>query len=150
MHLTRPIFALALATLLCMPMGVQAQTGTMVNVKKPMNMRAGAGTQHEAMWLLGAGYPLQVIGARGKWLQVRDFEGDQGWVYRPLTGTQAHHVVKAEVANIRQGPGTNTRIVGKANYGDVLLTLERRADWVKVRPQQGRTGWIARRLLWGW
>ncbi len=150
MRLFRALFTLVLAALVSVPIQLQAQTGTMVSAKKALNMRSGAGTQHEVLWRLDAGYPLQVIGRRGSWLQVRDFEQDKGWVYRPLTNSTRHHVVKTAIANIRMGPGTNTRIVGKAVYGEVLRTVERRRNWVKVRQPQGRTGWVARRLLWGW
>ena len=76
--------------------------------------------------------------------------GPGTWVYRPLTGKSAHHIVKVKVANIRSGPGTSSRVVGKAVYGEVLRTLERRQDWVKIRQDGGLMGWISRKLLWGW
>jgi len=45
---------------------------------------------------------------------------------------------------------TRSRIVGKATRGEVLRTLERRSQWVKVQQDGGPRGWVARRLLWGW
>jgi uncharacterized protein YgiM (DUF1202 family) len=54
------------------------------------------------------------------------------------------------VANIRKGPSTRNRIVGSAEYGDLLRTREKRRDWVRVETADGKSGWIARRLLWGW
>jgi SH3-like domain-containing protein len=127
-----------------------AHAQAMVSVARDrINMRAGAGTQHEVLWMLSRGYPLKVIGRAGTWLRVRDFEGDRGWVYKPLTSTRPHHIVKVSVANIRSAPGRRSRIVGRARYGDVLRTLERRPGWVKVRAD-GAIGWVARPLLWGW
>lgn len=131
------------------PSGAEARQ--MVSVDRPeINMRTGPGTSNESIWLLSRGYPLQVLGHKGKWLQVRDFEGDKGWVYRPLTDRTPHYVVKAKVVNIRKGPSTRTRIVGKANYGDVLRTLAHKGDWAKIRDADGLVGWVAKRLLWGW
>lgn len=123
----------------------------MVSVQgSTLNMRAGPGTHTEVLWELKKGYPLRITQRRGNWLQVRDFEGDSGWVARSLTGRTPYHIVKARVANIRGGPGTQHRIVGQANYGELLRTREKRADWVRVERTEGRGGWIAKTLLWGW
>ncbi len=145
---TLPAFLLALLMLLLIP-AVQAQE--MVSVDRAeLNMRSGPGTGHEVIWVLSQGYPLRVVGRQGNWLKVRDFENDEGWVYRSLTGRKPHMVVKSTVANIRSGPSTRNRIVGKAEYGEVLRTLERRSSWTKVRSENGLVGWVSRKLLWGW
>ena len=36
------------------------------------------------------------------------------------------------------------------DYGTVVQTVERQPDWVKVRLANGKTGWVANSLLWGW
>ncbi len=118
--------------------------------RNEINMRSGPGTQHSALWTLPRGYPLQTIERRGDWLKVRDFENDEGWVFRSLMGKKGHFVVKSKTANIRNGPGTQHRKVGEASYGEVVQTLERRKDWVQISQDGGTKGWIARRLLWGW
>lgn len=151
--MTRPKNLFVVASLLLLPLlathAVQARE--MVSVNRPeINMRDGAGTRHEALWALNRGYPLEVIGRKGAWVQVRDFENDSGWVYRPLVGQTPHHVVTSRVANIRSGPTTGSRVIGKAQQGDVLRTLERRERWVRVQQEGGLRGWVARRLLWGW
>ena len=144
--------SLSLAVLLAGAFGpTDAQSRQMVSVDRPeINMRTGPGTGHDSVWLLSRGYPLQVLERKGKWLQVKDFENDKGWVYRPLTDRTPHFVVKTKVANIRKGPSTRTRVVGKAEYGDVLRTLAHKGDWAKIRDADGLVGWVARRLLWGW
>ena len=137
------------ALLLCLAGAAQAQT--MVSVDRPeIHLRTGAGTRHEAQWTLAQGYPLQVLGRRNGWLRVRDFEGDTGWVLGRLTDRQPHVIVKVSAANLRSAPGTKHRIVGRAVYGEVLRTLDRRPGWVRVRPADGPAGWVARRLVWGW
>lgn len=136
-------------TLLVLVPGLQA--AEMVSVDRPtVNLREGAGTNHAVVWVLGAGYPLLVTGRKGKWLQVRDFENDTGWVYRPLVARKPHVIVKKDVVNIRSSSGTHSKIVGKAVYGEVLRTLAHRKAWVKVRHENGLIGWVARALVWGW
>jgi uncharacterized protein YgiM (DUF1202 family) len=128
-----------------------ARAVEMVSVDRPViNMRAGPGTNHEATWRLNRGYPLIVTARKGGWLQVRDFESDTGWVLGNLTGKKPHFVVKGQDVNIRSGPGTRHRVIGKAQYGEVVQTLERRTGWAKVRNGDGLTGWVSRKLLWGW
>ena len=134
--------------LLAIPM---AYAREMVSVARgEVNMRSGPGPRHEVAWVLSRGYPLSVLGRKGSWIKVRDFENDRGWVLRSLTSRTPHHIVSANVVNLRGTPSSRSRIVGQARYGDVLRTLERRGEWVKVRHMRGTTGWVARRLLWGW
>ena len=119
--------------------------------RNEINMRSGAGTQHEALWVLSRGYPLEVLARKGKWLKVRDFENDRGWVYKPLTSARSpHHVVKVQVLNIRSKPSLRSRVLAKAAHGEILKTLGRKDDWVKVQQDGGPVGWVARRLVWGW
>ena len=146
--LCRLIGLLAALFALAVPHAVAQQ---MVSVSgEEVNLRSGPGTQHPADWILGRGYPLKVVGRRGSWLEVRDFENDKGWILRRLTSSTPYHIVKVKVANMRSKPTTSGRIIGKLVYGDTLRTLERKSGWVMVQRNGGLRGWVARRLLWGW
>ena len=139
---------LSVLLLLAAPQAVAQQ---MVSVSgNNVNLRSGPGKQYPPDWVLGEGYPLKVIGRRGDWLHVSDFESDSGWIHRSVTGSTPYHIVKVDVANLRSKPTTSSRILAKLEYGDVLRTLERKNNWVKVRREGGLRGWVARRLLWGW
>lgn len=129
--------------------GASAQQ--MVSVaREEINLRSGPGTSHSSEYVLGRGFPMKVIGRRGDWLHVSDFENDKGWVLRQLTSSTPYHVVKAKIANMRSQPTTSSRIVGKASYGEALKTLERKSGWVKVQREGGLRGWVSKHLLWGW
>jgi uncharacterized protein YgiM (DUF1202 family) len=146
-----PAFLLGLLLCLAASLATAASTTRMVSAAvDELSLRTGPGTRYEAVWTVAKGYPLKVLSKRGNWLKVSDFENDKAWVYAPMTGKTAHHVVKAERANLRRSASTRSAIVAKLRYGDVLRTLERRGDWLKVRLAGGTTGWIAKRLTWGW
>lgn len=131
--------------------GSRALAQQMVSVSgMEVNMRSGPGTAHPADWRLDRGYPLKVIGSKGGWLKVIDFENDKGWVLRKLTSSTPYHVVKVKLANMRSEPTTRSRVIAKLAYGDVLKTLERSGDWIKLQGPNGRRGWVSRPLLWGW
>lgn len=115
-----------------------------------VNLRSGPGTHHQSDWLLAKGYPLVVLQRKGAWLRVRDVDGDRGWVYRSLTNKVPHHVVKAERANLRKGPGTQHAKITTLEQGEVLRTRQKTQRWVKVETSDGLKGWVARSLLWGW
>lgn len=115
-----------------------------------VNIRSAPSTSSPVRWQLGKGFPLKVISSSGNWYKVSDFEKDAGWIYAPLTSSTAHLIVKTTVVNLRSGPGTSYRIIGKAKYGVVFRTLKRVKGWVKVQHKSGLSGWVARRLLWGW
>jgi SH3-like domain-containing protein len=130
------------------PAAVQAK---MVSVNRPVvNMRSGPGEKSKVIWKLERGYPLQVIGKRSNWYRVRDFEGDVGWVYGPLTSRQPHVVVKKSGVNVRSGPGVGYQVLAKADRGVVFRTMKNIKGWVQVRHQTGVNGWVARHLVWGW
>ena len=108
--------------------------------------------QHEGFL---QGFPLKVVEKKGRWLKVSDFENDVGWVYRKLTSRSAHLIVKVhkdkkKKINIRNGPGTEYKVIGQAYYGVVFKTLKRGKGWVKVQHENGLTGWVQRSLVWGW
>lgn len=144
----KKILVTILCCLLLAPFAAQAR---MVSVnQEDVNIRSGPSTRYRVKWQVGKGFPLKVIASKGKWRKVRDFENDVGWIYGPLTGRQAHLVVKKPVVNLRSGPGTSYAIVTQAKYGVVFRTEKRVKGWVKVRHQSGVSGWVARKLLWGW
>jgi len=134
----------------------QATGTTMVSVSgEKVNLRKGPSTRSPIIWELGKGFPLKVVGSKGEWYKVSDFENDVGWIYKNLVSKKPHLIVKVnknskDQINIRSGPGTKYKIVGKAQYGVVFETLQRKNGWVKVRHETGLTGWIMRSLLWGW
>lgn len=119
-----------------------------------VNLRSGPGTNYDVKWEYGKGFPLKVVSRKGDWVQVTDFENDTGWIYRPLLVDKGHMIVKMNKdknskINIRSGPGTRYKIVGKAYYGVVFETLEQRDGWAKVKHETGLVGWIKRSLIWG-
>ena len=147
----RKLFTIVFAcfTLVASASLVQAR---MVSVDADMiNLRSGPGSKYKILWELGHGYPLKVIGSKGGWYRVIDFENDKGWVYKKLVNRTPHLVVKKRAVNLRSGPSTKYKIVRQAKRGVVFRTMEQRPGWVKVRHEEENVeGWVKRDLLWGW
>lgn len=114
------------------------------------NIRSGPGTKHEILWSAGKYYPVDTIKRHGNWYQIRDFEGDQGWIYRSLLKKVPAVIVKANIANVRGGPGTNFRVLFRAERGVSFKLLHAKGKWFKVRHADGEVGWIHKSLVWGY
>ena len=119
-----------------------------------VQLRTGAGTTYASKWEYGNGFPLRVLSRKGNWVKVKDFENDTGWVYKDYLASTPHMIVKVfknkkKKINIRSGPSTKYKIVGKAYYGVVFKTLEQKKGWAKIQHESGLTGWVKRDLLWG-
>ena len=46
--------------------------------------------------------------------------------------------------NLRQGPGTNYKVIGNAKKGTSLKILEVNGDWLRVRLENGSTAWVSK------
>ena len=129
--------------------------GKMGSIKgEKVQLRSGAGTKYASKWEYGDGFPLRVLSRKGNWVKVKDFENDTGWVHKDYLASTPHMIVKVfknkkKKINIRSGPSTKYKIVGKAYYGVVFKTLEQKKGWAKIQHESGLTGWVKRDLLWG-
>jgi len=120
-----------------------------VTVKKDgVNIRSKPNTKSEILWEVFKDFPLQVINHKGDWLQTKDFEGDTGWIFKTLAGKEKRVIVKVNTANMRTGPGKNYELVATVKYGVVFTPLKKESSWIKVKHEDGTTGWIYKDLLW--
>ena len=118
-----------------------------VSVKKA-NVRSGPGTNHDILWSVGTYYPFDVLKKSGRWYKIRDFEGDEGWMYRSLLRQIPAVIVKARLVNVREKPGTNFRILLQAERGVCFKRLGQKGKWLKVQHADGEVGWIHKSLVW--
>jgi SH3-like domain-containing protein len=148
----RPFFFIVFSLLLLARIAAAAEMASIAG--EDINMRSGPGAEHEVVWTIGSGFPVEIVSSKGEWLQVKDFEGSTGWVHKKTTQKTPHMIVKAnkgtdQQINVRSEPNTQGAIVAKANYGVVFKTLEKKDGWVRVEHGQGVSGWVDGRLLWG-
>ena len=130
-------------------LSVSASAAEYVSVKKDgVNIRSGPDTKQEILWEVFKKFPLKVIKRQGKWAQVVDFEGDKGWIFSPLLSKKKTLIVKVNTANMRVGAGKDYEIMAAVKYGVVFTPLEKEGDWIKVKHEDGTSGWIYEKILW--
>lgn len=129
---------------------VTAADAKMISVAaEKVNLRSAPNINAEILWEFGKGYPLQVKTTKGNWYKVVDFEKDEGWVYRELVSRNPYLIVRKTRINIRSGPSSKYKLLGKANYGVVFKTIKQTKGWAKIQHENGLTGWVRRDLVWG-
>jgi len=94
-------------------------------------------------------YPLSVRGKKLDFIRVRDYQGVEGWVKNSLVSSEKGIVVDVKRANVRKGPGKHHPVVFRAYKGVAFKVLEERKEWLHVRHENGREGWINKSLIWG-
>jgi SH3-like domain-containing protein len=115
-----------------------------------VNVRAKPNTQADVAWELISGYPVQVMEVQDDWVKVKDFEGPLGWVHKPRTSSEPHYLVKSETVNLREGPSTTHGVVTKLKKYDIVKTVDKQGEWVKIKTSEGQEGWMLEKLAWGW
>lgn len=113
------------------------------------NIRERPTTRADPVWQAYENDPLQVLGRRGAWLQVRDFEGHEGWISRRLTDRTPTVIVQVPVANLRARPALTSDVTHTADRGVAFVVQRRQGPWLKVGHADGATGWIHSTLVWG-
>lgn len=53
----------------------------------------------------------------------------------------------AATGNVREGPGTGSRLAFSVEPGDVLIGYSYLDEWIRITDGTGRSGWIFRRLV---
>ncbi|MDY0131968.1 MAG: SH3 domain-containing protein [Desulforegulaceae bacterium] len=142
------VFIVLVAQILIL-FSVQCFAGERLSVESNrVNVRSGPGTKYEVLWQAEKNYPLEVVEEKGKWVHFKDFEGYEGWAYKPLLGKKKTVVVKVYKSNIRSGPGTEHPIVFTAEKGTPFEVIDTKNGWQRVRHSDGDSGWISSSLLW--
>lgn len=139
---------LLLAALVFAP-PVAALAAEYVSVNKDgANIRKEPDPKKELLWEVYKEFPLQVIKRQKEWVQVKDFEGDQGWIYANLVSKDKRVIVKANNANLRAEPKKDGKVVASVKYGVVFTPVEKKGEWLKVKHDDGTSGWIMNTLIW--
>ena len=112
------------------------------------NVRSGPGRNYDILWEIEKYHPLNVIQKSGQWYRFQDFEGDEGWIYKPLVRNIPSIITKKENCNIRSGPGTDFSIVFTVEKGIPFKVIKRKESWVYGEHADGDKGWIHESLVW--
>lgn len=102
------------------------------------------------LYLVNAGYPLEVVVVLEGWIKVRDASGELAWVESKVLSDKRTVMVKVPLAPVRQAADEASPIVFQAQQ-NVILELEDVAQggWLKVKHRDGQAGFVKAADVWG-
>ncbi len=102
------------------------------------------------LYVVGTGYPVEIVVDLSDWAKVRDSKGELAWIQSRLLSTQRTVVVTAQTAMVRQAPDSKSTVLLRVAQ-NVLLERQDGAPpgWVKVHHRDGVTGYISVSDVWG-
>jgi len=121
-----------------------------------LNVRTGPDTSYERIGTVTLGTVLPVQQQLGGWLLVKLPDGRSGWISgtyaeviteaedKEQTAAKGHKiVVDVSALNVRTGPSTDHAVIAVIPQGTVAEILTEQDDWVQVRLNSGKEGWVA-------
>lgn len=115
------------------------------------NVRRGPGQEYPLLWQYqGLGIPLEIVAEYGHWRQIRDHEGDEGWMHMRLLRSTHRVMVQsgphAIALKARPDTGASTRAyVSNGALGKVSQCSQ---GWCEIAIGD-YDGWLPRDKLWG-
>ena len=129
-------------------------TPRFVSVKtKPANVRAGPGINYPLKWAFARrGLPVEIIAEFGNWRQIRDWEGEVGWMFGPLLSSKRTALVApwsgAQPVALRSDATRAASIVAIVEP-NVLVRIDGcDGQWCRVKAR-ARQGYVRQTSLWG-
>jgi SH3-like domain-containing protein len=114
-----------------------------------VNVRTGPGLRYPIRVIIRRdGLPVEIIREFDVWRQIRDIDGEEGWVHKSMLSGKRAVVVRGTVQPVLKKPEDGARPVVKLEPG-VMATLDKCAErWCEIEVAS-YSGWIKRESLWG-
>ena len=94
--------------------------------------------------------PLEQVVSLDSWVKVRDSSGSLSWIEKRALSSKRFVVATAALAALHQAPEESAAVVLQARQQVALELLENTGGgWLKVRHQDGVTGYVKTADVWG-
>jgi SH3-like domain-containing protein len=124
-----------------------------------VNVRKGPGKEYGIAWVYErAGLPVEILKEFQTWRQIRDSDGEQGWVqHYLLSGRRTALLLPWEAAGkpsappiveLRDDPSAAARVTARAEAGAIVGILSCDRAWCWVAAENAR-GYVEQPKLWG-
>ena len=116
-----------------------------------VNLRIGPDLRYKIEWTYQRkDLPVQIVEEHENWRRIRDPEGTEGWVQRPLLTSRRSFLVKGEERALRRRAEDGADAVARLKPGVIgsIRKCEAESPWCEAKVGDYR-GWIKRSEIWG-
>ena len=122
--------------------------------KEKTFVRSGPGDQYPVKWVIERKYlPVEIVLEYDNWRKVRDYEGDEGWVFQGmLTGKRMAIVTGKDNVPVYESRydmgGKESRLVAYLEPFVLAQLKSCEGPWCHI-DGIGFSGWVKRKSIWG-
>jgi SH3-like domain-containing protein len=101
-------------------------------------------------YILGRGYPVEVVVVVEGWTKIRDAGGELAWIETRSLSERRSVMIKVNLADVRTAAEDKAPLAFQAEQ-NVLLDLNELTGtgWARVTHRDGQSGYIKVNLVWG-
>ena len=119
-----------------------------------VNIRSGPGLNYPIQWIYRQDdLPIKVVAEYKEWRKFVDWQGDEGWVFKPLTKDKKRFLVTAAETNLYFDADEKSQLVarlGKDKSGEVIQCVKEFCNiTVRDRFRNVYYGWVKEADIWG-
>lgn len=118
-----------------------------------VNVRGGPSREYDVAWVYArAGLPVEITAEFENWRRIRDWEGQEGWVYHSMLSGRRMAMVSSrgqdETLPLRVKADGEAGLVAKLQAGVTGQVKACTGQWCRMQGE-GYDGWIRQERLWG-
>jgi len=117
-----------------------------------VNVRFGPGMNYDIKYVFRLkSMPVRVIAEYENWVEIEDFEGDEGWVNKNLITKRRTAMVRTDLdyINLHKSNFAKSKIILRLENKVVIDMIKCIETWCKVKVD-GKSGWVNKYEIWGW
>lgn len=113
------------------------------------NVRAGPGKRYPVRWIFTQpGVPVEIVAEYDNWRQIRDWEGQEGWIHVAMLSRKRSIIVTGESRTLYRRADDNSPPIAALAPGVIADIEDCTKDWCRVEVRN-RRGWLRRGGFWG-
>jgi SH3-like domain-containing protein len=113
------------------------------------NVRTGPGKRYPVRWVFTQpGVPVEILAEYDNWRQIRDWEGQEGWIHAAMLSRKRNIIVTGEKRTLYRRADANSPPVVALEPGVIAEIEDCGEEWCRVEVRS-RRGWLRRGEFWG-